>query len=106
MSEAETLPPPMIQPPPSANDKWGREHGAFLSLRSSLLGSYLGKYVAVHEGRVVESGSDQIEVALRAYAKCGYVPLYVGLVSVSPPKPLRLPSPRIFPASAGQKDAL
>ncbi len=95
MSEIETLPAPLIQPPSGSEGKWEREHRDFLRLRASLLDTHLGKYVAVHEGKVVESGDDQISVALRAYAKCGYVPLYVGLVSDSPGPLLRVPSPRV-----------
>ncbi|MBI4606454.1 MAG: hypothetical protein HY721_31195 [Planctomycetes bacterium] len=96
MSEAETLPPPSIQPPLGPDAKWEREYREFLRLRTSLLATYAGKYVAIHEGKVVESGDDQIAVALRAYAKCGYVALHVGLVSDSPAPPLRLPSPRVW----------
>ena len=50
--------------------------------------------MAIQGGKVVESGEDQIGVALRAYAKYGYVALYVGLVSDLPTTPLRLPSPK------------
>ncbi len=95
MSEVETLPAPLIQPPSGSDGKWEREYREFLRLRATLLNTYLGKYVAIHEGKVVESGDDQISVALRAYAKCGYVPLYVGLVSDAAAAPLRVPSPRL-----------
>ena len=47
--------------------------------------------------RVIAEGPDQIEVAKQAYARAGYVPIYVGLVTNEPPRPVRIPSPRLFP---------
>jgi hypothetical protein len=97
MSDADMLPAPKIQLLPGSDPKWEREYRKFLQLRPSLLPKYRGKYVAIHQGKVVESGDDQLAVALRAYAKHGYVPIYVGLVSDDPPKTARIPSPRSYP---------
>jgi hypothetical protein len=36
-------------------------------------------------------------VAKLAYARAGYVPVYVGLVTDDPPRPVHLPSPRLLP---------
>lgn len=96
MSEASVMPAPEIQWPTGANSKWESEYGAFQRLRSSLLLTHRGKYVAVHEGQVVESGEDKISVAKVAYARFGYQPIYVGLVSDDPPSVVRMPSPRLF----------
>ena len=60
----------------------------------SLLGTHRGQYVAVHDGRVVASGSDEIAVALQAYRDHGYVAIYAGLVSEQAPRIVRIPSPR------------
>jgi hypothetical protein len=38
--------------------------------------------VAIHEGQVVESGSDKLDIAGRAYARFGYVPIFVTLAHV------------------------
>ncbi len=65
----------------------------FLEMLPDLLQTHRDKYVAVHEGRVVDSGDDKIELGLRAYKKYGYIPIYVGLVSVTPPV-YRMPSIR------------
>jgi hypothetical protein len=53
--------------------------------------------VAVHQGRVISEGPDQVEVARQAYARVGYAPIYVGLVTQEPPRPVRIPSPRLLP---------
>ena len=54
------------------------------------------QYVAIHEGQVVESVSDQIEVAKRAYARFGYIPILVTLVTDRPRPVIRIPSPRLL----------
>jgi hypothetical protein len=35
-------------------------------------------------------------VALEAYSRVGYVPLYLGHVTDEPPRPARIPTPRIW----------
>jgi len=42
-------------------------------------------------------GTDQFDVAKQAYARVGYVPIYVGLATTESPHPVRLPSPRLYP---------
>jgi hypothetical protein len=44
---------------------------------------------AVHNGRVVNSGDGEIALALRVYAKYGYVPLHIDRVVQQPPPPER-----------------
>jgi hypothetical protein len=95
MSRLDTLAAPSLPPPPE--DKWRREQRAFRRLLPELLKAYRGQYVAVHEGQVVESGPDKLDVAGRAYARFGYVPIYVSLVSDQPTPPVRIPSPRLLP---------
>jgi hypothetical protein len=56
-----------------------------------LLQTHRGQFVAVHEGKVVDSGDNKLTVALRAYERCGYIPIYVGLVAERPLKPVRIP---------------
>ena len=83
-SDFEILPAPVLTPRPSKNEKWEREHAAFLELLPDLLQTHRGKFVAVHEGHVVDSGDDKIALALRVYEKYGYIPIYVGQVTVAP----------------------
>lgn len=95
MNEHDLLPAPTL--PVAPEDKWHREQRAFRRLLSELLKTHAGQYAAIHDGQVVETGSDKVDVAGRAYARCGYVPIYVGLVTDQPPKPIRMSSPRLLP---------
>jgi hypothetical protein len=98
----EALPAPVIEvrtvpaiPPPVPHDpKLKREYRAFLQMLPQLLKTHYEQYVAIHEGKVVESGSDLVAVALRAYARHGMVPIYVELVTDRPQPLVRIPSPR------------
>jgi len=94
MKRPNVLPAPRIDLSPPTEDKWEKERRAFHRLRPSLLRSHLGKYVAIHHCKVVDSGADQIALAMRVYKRFGYVPIYVGQVLAEPPPPVRIPSPR------------
>lgn len=102
MSTIETQPSPEFFWPAANDSKWERERAAFLKLLPSLLTTQRGKYVAVYEGQVVDSGDDEIALALRAYDQIGYVPIFVGLVTDDPRPVMRMPSPRLYrrPASS------
>src|SRR5262249_22792908 len=65
MSQPETLPAPVIDRPP--RHKWEREYRAFLRLLPELLKTHRGKYVAVHEEQVVDSGDDEVALT-KAFA--------------------------------------
>ena len=84
-------PAPVEYQPP---EKFLREREAFERLLPELRKTHLGKVVAIHEGQVVETGDDVPTVALRAYERCGYVPMYVGMIYPGPPPIARIPSPR------------
>ena len=88
----------LVAPPPP-DSKWRREQRAFRRLLPELLRTHRGQYVAMHEGEVVESGPDKLAVAERAYARFGYVPIYVTFVSAEPTGPVRVPSPKTLPPS-------
>jgi hypothetical protein len=97
MSDAITLPAPDLALRETTPAAWEAERRAFLRLLPTLLATHPGQYVAVHQGGVIAEGADQVEVAKRAYARAGYVPIYVGLVTQEPPRPVRIPSPRLLP---------
>lgn len=83
MSLTATEPIQVHLPDPPLS-KFEREKRAFFRLLPDLLHTHRGQYVAVHDEQVVDSGPDQLSVALRAQAKVqGGV--YVGLVSEDPP---------------------
>ena len=60
--------------------KGQREYQAFLRLLPSLLATHQGKYVAVHEGEVIDSDDNDITLILRVRASIGLAPIHVGLV--------------------------
>src|SRR5687768_7685637 len=59
-------------PPPSLT-KFERERAAFERLLPSLLNSYRGQYVAIHNGQVADHGSNRLNVALRLLKQIGSV---------------------------------
>jgi hypothetical protein len=94
MSPLEVTPAPDISSAAKHNGKWEREHQAFRQMLPTLLATHANKFVAIHSGEVVCVGEDQAKVALAAYTKYGYVPIFVGLVSTNQPA-MRVPSPRL-----------
>jgi hypothetical protein len=84
-------------PPPAPPTKFERERSAFLRLLPDLLKTHHGKYVAIHEERVVGEGDDKVEVALATYRQFGYVEIYVGLVTNHPEEPVRAVRYRLAP---------
>ncbi len=81
MSETITTPIFDVSVPAPALSKGEREYRAFLHMLPGLLATHQGKYVAVHEGQVVDSDASDIVLVQRVHARIGYVPIYVGLVS-------------------------
>jgi hypothetical protein len=97
MSDVTTLPAPDLNLKGAAHAAWEEERRAFLRLLPTLLATHRGRYIAVYQRSVIADGPDQVEVAKRAYALAGYVPIYVGLVTDELPRPLRIASPRLLP---------
>ena len=71
------------------SDKWKREKDAFQRLLPVLLTTHRGQYVAIHEGQVVDAGTDQLDVAMRVLSRIGNVPIHVGLVTDHPGRTVR-----------------
>lgn len=84
MNESISLPAPVIEVPASPSTKWEREYQAFRRLLPQLLTTHGGRYVAIHEEQVVDSGGDKLELAMRVLAKIGNVAIHVGLVAADP----------------------
>jgi hypothetical protein len=95
VSETTTNPTFEVELPQLPETQWQREHRAFLRLLPSLLPSYRGQYVAIHEGEVVENRPELVPVALRAHQRYGNVPIYVDLVSDEPARIVRISGPRL-----------
>jgi hypothetical protein len=84
MNEPITLPAPAIERTTPPLTKWECEHQAFRRLLPRLLATHRGKYVAVHEGQVVDTGDEKLALALQVLAKVGNVAIHVGLVTEEP----------------------
>jgi hypothetical protein len=69
-----TVPTPEIS-------KGEREFQAFRRLLPQLLATHAGKYVAIHEGQVIDTDTDDIALIRRVHARIGYVPIHVALVT-------------------------
>jgi len=92
--ETVTLSAPQIMIPPTPENKWQGEFEAFQRLRPDLLRTHLGQYVVIHNGQVVDSGPDDLALALRFFAEHGKVAVHIGLVTVEPEAPVRIPTSR------------
>ena len=99
MSETTLLPAPEYQTP-HRDDQWERERLAFLGMQPTLLQTYCGKHVAIHDGEVVDCDTDEVQLGLRVYGKYGYIPIYVGLVTKTPAPIVRVASPRLRQTAA------
>ena len=75
-------------------DKGEREYQAFRRLMPQLLAMHRGKYVAIHEGQVVDTDTDDIALVQRVHAHVGYVAIHVGLVT-DQPQVVRIPHYRV-----------
>jgi hypothetical protein len=85
MSEVASQPTVAVALPTPELPKGEREYRAFLRLLPELLPAYRGKFVAVHNGKVVDSDPDDVALILRVQRNVGYVPIHVGLVTDAPP---------------------
>jgi hypothetical protein len=81
MSDTMTLPTWEAQLPAPILTKGEREYQAFLRMLPELLETHHGQYVAIHDGKVVDSDANDIVLIQRVHAKVGYVPIHVGMVA-------------------------
>ena len=54
-----------------------KEVAAFNQMPQPEIDRYFGQYVAVYQGRIVDSDPDEAELALRFYRTWGYVSVYI-----------------------------
>jgi hypothetical protein len=102
MADTEIIPAPQLEHRP-APSKFERERRAFFKRLSESPKEHEGEYVAIHDGKLVGPGADHAEVALKAYADFGYVPIFVGKVTVEPPATAGITEPRLV-TSTGDRD--
>jgi hypothetical protein len=60
--------------------KGEREYQAFLRMLPDLVNAHKGRFVAIHEGQVVDTDDNDIILIQRVHSRIGYVPIYVGFV--------------------------
>lgn len=95
--ETDILPSPALDVFVPPEGEWEKNERAFFGMLPQLMQSHLNQYVAVHNNQIVATGSNLVDTAMEAYKRCGYVPVYVNLVSDKPPEVVRIPSPRVDP---------
>ena len=83
-SNIGTLSAPEIHWPPPPRTKWEREYRAFMKLLPQLLTTMRGRFVAIHEERVLDSDHDELALIARVLAQVGNVDIHVGLVTYQP----------------------
>ena len=87
--------PPVPEPVAKPRTKWDDEFAAYKKLLPSLIADgHEGKYVAIHEGRVIGIGEDKVRLAMDSYRTYGYQEILVRLVSYVQPI-VRIPGLRI-----------
>jgi hypothetical protein len=74
-----------------------RERLAFRQLLPQLLSQseYVGQFVAIHNGEVIDHDANDIELVQRVHARVGYVPIHVARVTEST-APERVPHYREY----------
>ena len=77
------------------DQKLKAEIQAFERMHPQLVKQYLGQFVAVHEGQIVDADVDFEALFLRLEKRLGDVPVLIRPVSVEPPPELRAPGPRL-----------
>lgn len=76
-------------------DRFEREEQTFLQMKEELLKNqaYSDKFVAILDGKLIDSDSDKAELAKRCYKRYGYIPIYFDKVERIK-RIIRVPSPK------------
>jgi len=77
------------------DQKLEAESQAFERLHPQLIQQYLGQFVAVHNGRIVDADADFEVLFLRLQEYLGEIPVLIRAVNTEPTLELRAPSPRL-----------
>ena len=85
------------QRPTASDQAFQHEVAAFERMKPELLRQYRNRVVAIHNGQVIQVGSENesvADVAMRVYEQLGYIPVYVHRVEETP-RIYKISSPRI-----------
>lgn len=99
--DTTVLSPPSAAWPPPPRSKWEREYRAFRRLLPQLLATHRGRYVAVHDGQVLDADTDEMALILRVLERVGNVDVHVGLVTDRPESAYRSGVAREIPPAEG-----
>ena len=83
-----------ISPSLSPDDEWERGRQAFERMRSELLKTHQGQFVAILNDQVVDTDAEIGTLARRVYTRFGYRPIYMQKVTEQP-RVARIFSPRV-----------
>ena len=83
-----------ISPPVSPDDEWEQGRQTFEQMRSELLKTHKGQFVAILNNQVVDADAEIGTLARRVYAGFGYRPIYMQKVTEQP-RVARILSPRV-----------
>ena len=78
-----------------AREKIEAEAQFFERQKESLLKTYRGEYVAVHQGRVIDHDPDLRTLHLRVFSQFGHMPVLLRQVVEEPERELTFRSPRL-----------
>jgi glutamyl-tRNA reductase len=76
-------------------EKIQAETEAFNEQREKLLSKYMGQYIAMHQGKVVDHDPDLRTLHLRVFERLGHTPVLLKRVSDEPKRELIFRSPRL-----------
>ena len=82
--EFETWRQRHISPPLSPDNEWEQARQAFERMRSELLKTHRGQFVAILHNQVVDADAEIGTLARRVYARFGYRPIYMQKVTEQP----------------------
>lgn len=72
-----------------------REASAYKQMFPQLLLEYEGKYVAIHQGKVIDSDTDLIKLHNRVYLTVPDLPVFFKKVTTEPERDIVVRSPRL-----------
>lgn len=86
---------PLIPAHPQ-REKMLQEVNAYESLHTELVENYLGNYVAIHQGQVVDNDSDSEEIIIRIGERYPDEAILIRKVQKTLPPEIRIRSPRLI----------
>jgi hypothetical protein len=75
--------------------KIAAEQAAYEQLHSELKRTHFGQWVAVHDGQVVDTGTDNVALHRRVLARYGDTAILITQVEDSPRREIQVRSPRV-----------